>query len=125
MRYRDDHTASHMSHEYFIASRYRNKDTVLDLAQKLREKRKTVYCFIESDASIAHCGTVESDPGETMKKFEATPDWTNDPGVRTIFDSDTDALKASETVILLLPAGKSAHVEAGAAYGFGKNDSDR
>lgn len=30
------------------------------------------------------------------------------------------ALRNSEALILLLPAGKSAHIEAGTAYGLGK-----
>ena len=32
-----------------------------------------------------------------------------------------NALRNSQNLILLLPAGKSAHIEAGAAYGMGKH----
>ena len=31
-----------------------------------------------------------------------------------------NALRGSEALVLLLPAGKSAHMEAGVAYGLGK-----
>lgn len=55
-----------------------------------------------------------------MKKFESIPDWTTNPAVKEIFDVDMTALKDSEALILLLPAGKSAHMEAGVAYGMGK-----
>ncbi len=110
-----------MKYQYFIASRYRNKDTVLELAHKLREKGKTLYCFIESETSLKHVGGLGADPEEAMKGFEALPDWTNNPAVREVFEMDMNALKDSENVILLLPAGKSAHIEAGAAYGLGKN----
>ena len=37
-----------------------------------------------------------------------------------IFQKDMKPLKESETLILLLPAGKSGHIEAGVAYGLGK-----
>lgn len=43
-----------------------------------------------------------------------------DPSVRIIFDHDLDGLKKSEKFLLALPAGKSAHIEAGIAYGLGK-----
>ncbi len=55
-----------------------------------------------------------------MKKLEAIPDWRNDPGVRNIFETDMAALRASDALVLLLPAGKSAHMETGVAYGLGK-----
>ena len=37
-----------------------------------------------------------------------------------MFDADMEGIQNSETLILLLPAGKSAHLEAGYAYGLGK-----
>ena len=103
-----------MKHDYFIASRFRNKTDVLDLTAKLREKGKSVYCFVEEyDDSQT--------PEEYMLQFENTPDWKNAPAIREMFEKDMSALKDSDTLILLLPAGKSAHVEAGAAFGFGKH----
>ncbi len=55
-----------------------------------------------------------------MKEFESIPDWRNSPRVREIFETDMQALKDSDALILLLPAGKSAHMEVGVAYGLGK-----
>lgn len=102
-----------MKYTYFIASRYRNKDAVLDLTEKLRVKGKSVYCFVEgSDDSLS--------PEEYMQKFENTPDWINNSFIKQMFETDMEALKHSENFVLLLPAGKSAHVEAGTAYGLGK-----
>ena len=43
-----------------------------------------------------------------------------DSRVRTIFEHDLDGLKKSENFLLVLPAGKSSHIEAGIAYGLGK-----
>lgn len=111
-----------MTYNYFIASRFRNKDTVLELAQKIRATGKTVYAFIESESSIRHVADLENtDPEEAMKAFEARPNWQNDPAVKEIFETDMTALKNSDALVLLLPAGKSAHMEAGTAYGLGKH----
>jgi|SRR5579885_1875971 len=103
-------------YQYFIASRWRNRDSVLELAKKLRQKGKVVYCFMETDKFHSFA----ADPEETMQQFEATPDWKNSTMIQQIFKKDMDALKASETIVLLLPAGKSAHIEAGVGYGLGK-----
>lgn len=111
-----------MKYSYFIASRWRNKEAVLDLTKKIRKKGKTVYCFIEGDGTDYELKDLEGKhtPEEFMAKFESIPDWTTDPAVKEIFAVDMNALRESEALILLLPAGKSAHMEAGAAYGMGK-----
>ena len=94
---------------------------VLDLSRKLRKKCKTVYCFIESETSIKNVGDLDEKAEDAIEKFESISDWNINPIVREVFEADMKALKESETVILLLPAGKSAHLEAGVAYGLGKN----
>lgn len=105
-----------MQYDYFVASRWRNRDSVLELVKKIREKGKSVYCFMETDSYHS----VDDDPEEVMAAFEATEDWKNTQMLQDIFTKDMDALKASETLLLLLPAGKSAHIEAGTAYGMNK-----
>ncbi len=47
-------------------------------------------------------------------------DFYNNKYFKEIFDEDLDGLKNAEKVILLLPAGTSAHMEAGIAFGLGK-----
>lgn len=114
LRDSSDLILNNMQYNYFIASRFRNKEQVIDLTEKLRAKGKTVYCFVEDyDDS--------STPEEYMQKFENIPNWQEDQSVKGMFEKDMHALKNSETLILLLPAGKSAHIEAGAAYGMRKN----
>lgn len=105
-----------MKYQYFVCSRWRNKNQVLELVKKLREKGKTVYCFLESPI-VAH--RINNDPDEDMKDFEKR-DWKSDPYVKEVFDYDMKSLRESECLVMLLPAGNSAHVEAGAAYGMGK-----
>lgn len=110
-----------MHYDYFVASRYRNKPEVLRLVHTLQEKGKSVYSFIESEASLKHVGGIEEDPHEQMKKYEARDNWKEDMAIREIFESDMSALRNSSALVMLLPAGKSVHIEAGAAYGLGKN----
>ena len=43
-----------------------------------------------------------------------------DSRVRTIFEHDLMGLKNSDNFLMVLPAGKSSHIEAGIAYGQGK-----
>lgn len=105
-----------MHYNYFVASRWRNRDEVFALVNTIRAKGKSVYNFMENDPYHSS----DEDPEEVMKGFEATEDWKNTPMMKDIFFKDMEALKASDAVILLLPAGKSAHIEIGAAYGMKK-----
>ncbi len=106
-----------LQYDFFIASRWRNQNIILELLQKLRNKGKTVYCFLENKEQYM---TITDNPEETMKIYESTKDWKNDTNARQMFDNDLQGLKDSRVLLLLLPAGKSAHVEAGIAFGLGK-----
>lgn len=109
-----------MKYDYFVASRYRNKPEVLRLTKGLEEKGKKVYCFMLSDASVKHVGEISENTEEQMKRYESRENWQKDPAIQEIFESDMQALRESDVLIMLLPAGKSVHIEAGAAYGMGK-----
>jgi len=103
-------------YDFFVSGRWRNRDNVLDLTHKIREKGFKVYCFLEADHSAAR---LHNDPEEDMKKFEAR-DWRNDSYVKEVFHNDMEGQRKSDVFVMLLPAGKSCHIEAGAAYGMGK-----
>ncbi|KKS04791.1 MAG: hypothetical protein UU56_C0003G0079 [Candidatus Curtissbacteria bacterium GW2011_GWA2_41_24] len=60
------------------------------------------------------------DPEKVMKSFESIPDWRNNKTIKRIFKIDLQGLKDSMAVIVLLPGGKSTHLEAGIAYGLNK-----
>ncbi len=111
-----------MKYQYFIASRWRNKKEVLELARKLEKKGKRVFNFIESDGAQYQLKEKEEsmDPEDFMNYFESIPNWQKSNAIREVFDVDMNSLRVSETIILLLPAGKSAHIEAGVSYGMGK-----
>ena len=84
-----------MKYDYFVAGRYRNKENVLNLTQRLREKGKSVYCFVESVASVNHVGEIHEDGESAMKRFEDIEDWWNDERVKDVFRSDLEAEKNS------------------------------
>jgi hypothetical protein len=56
-----------------------------------------------------------------MKKYKTTKYFYNDPHFQYLFEKDLKGLKNANTVIMLLPAGNSVHIEAGIAYGLGKS----
>ena len=56
-----------MKYQYFIASRWRNKDQVLELTEKLRGNGKSVYCFLEAPHAVHR---IKNDSVEDMKNLE-------------------------------------------------------
>ena len=63
-------------------------------------------------------GSADDSEEEKMAIFESL-DLKSDV-VLKIFNEDLEHEKASENFLLVLPAGKSGHIEAGIAYGMGK-----
>jgi hypothetical protein len=88
------------------------------LIEKLREKGKTCYNFCLKPGDPEH---PENHPDDQMKVFESTEDFYNNKMFQEYHQRDLDGLKNAEKVILLLPAGTSAHIEAGIAFGWGKS----
>lgn len=103
--------------DYTIVSRFRNKEQCELLIKKLAEKGKTCFNFCDMPADP---NNADAHPEEQMKVFESTKDFHNDEYFRHIFEKDLEGLKNAEKVILLLPAGISAHMEAGIAFGLEK-----
>jgi hypothetical protein len=106
-------------YDFFVAGRWRNREAVKEVLDIIRANGKTAYCFIENlyegeKVEFSLTGDIET----IMQNLESLP--MNDPFIRKIFDIDITAERESESFILVLPAGISGHVEAGAAYGMGK-----
>ena len=107
------------NYDFFVAGRWRNREAVKVVLDLIRASGKTAYCFIENlnegeKVEFSLRGDIET----IMQSLESLP--MNDPFVRKIFDIDIIAERQSENFILVLPAGISGHVEAGAAYGMNK-----
>ncbi len=103
--------------DYTVISKYRNKEQCQYLINKLREKGKSCYSFLDEPADPDN---PEGEAEEQMKAFESTQDFFNNEYFKKLFKKDLEGLKSAREVIMLLPAGNSVHMEAGIAYGLGK-----
>ena len=106
-----------MKYQYFLATRWRNKEIAIPLIDLIKKEGKTIYSCFDSRHNTQR---IKEDPNEAMTIFESKENWQKDQEINDIFHTDMDGLKQSETLIMLLPAGKSSHIEAGVAYGMGK-----
>jgi len=103
--------------KFFIASPWRNKEAVRSLTDALIARGHSAYSFIDSGANLATGRSVI----EEFKTFgHSITDWEDDPLIEKIFSSEMQALKDSDALILLEPAGRSSLTEAGIAHGMGK-----
>lgn len=106
-------------YDFFIAGRWRNYPEVKKVLDTIRSLNKTAYCFIEN---LYEGSKIEfkqdTDIEEIMQRLEALP--REDEFIKNIFENDMQAQRDSDNFLLVLPAGISGHVEAGAAYGMGK-----
>jgi nucleoside 2-deoxyribosyltransferase len=103
--------------DYTIITKFRNKEQCEYLARMLQEKGKTCYNFCDTPADPHN---PSANPEEQMRAFENVKDFFNDEHFRYIFEKDLEGLRKADTVIMLLPAGNSVHMEAGIAFGLGK-----
>lgn len=104
--------------KYFIVSRWRNRDNVIELIDKLKEVvGENVYSFYDFKSNIR---LKEDCPEKVMEEFESLENWEDNKEVKNIFKEVLGTIKKSDAIILLLPAGKSTHIEIGIAYGLGK-----
>src|SRR4051812_12880274 len=106
-------------YDFFIAGRWRNYPEVKKVLDIVRAHNKTAYCFIEnlyegSKVEFKQDVNIES----IMQKLESLP--KDDEFIKHIFENDMQAQRESDIFLLVLPAGISGHVEAGASYGMGK-----
>lgn len=107
------------NYDFFIAGRWRNYPEVKKVLDAVRANNKTAYCFIEnlyegSKVEFKQDASIEN----IMQTLESLP--SDDDFIKHIFENDMQAERDSENFLLVLPAGISGHIEAGAAYGLGK-----
>ena len=105
-------------YEFFIAGRTRNKENILKICDLFDKYNISYYCFLKNDATMDSFGEKEQTGEEKMEIFEKL-DLKSDV-VLKIFHEDLDNEKLSRNLLLVLPAGKSGHMEAGIAYGWGR-----
>jgi hypothetical protein len=106
-----------MQYDFSVVSKFRNKKQVDIFIDKIREKGYTCFNFASTPVDK---NNPNGSPEEQMRAYESTKDFLNDPYSKFLFEKDLEGLKKAKSVILLLPAGTSAHIEIGIAYGLGK-----
>jgi len=108
-----------MKTDFIIVGRTRNIPAIREVCKAIKSIGKTYYCFAENEESHKNAGFDLSDhPDKIADDYECRD--LESSGIRTIFNDDLEGLKSADSLILVLPAGTSSHIEAGIAYGLGK-----
>lgn len=103
----------------YVASSWRCERQPM-VVQVLREAGYVVYDFRNPAPGRNGFHWTEVDPA--WKKWAGTDflGGIQHPIAQAAFDVDMDALKAADVCVLVMPCGRSAHLEAGYAVGAGK-----
>lgn len=104
-------------YEFFIAGRARNKENILKICDIFDKYKISYYCFLKNEDDWGY-GSKDNTPEENQKEFESLG--LKSDIVLNLFHTDLEGLKSSKNLLLVLPAGKAAHIESGIAYGLGK-----
>ena len=104
-------------YEFFIAGRARNKENILKICALFDKYKISYYCFLKNEDDWGY-GNKNQTPEEKQKEFESLS--LKSDIVLNLFHNDLEGEKNSKNLLLVLPAGKAAHIESGIAYGLGK-----
>ena len=107
----------------YLASSWKNQESVLEMAELLRLEGHLVDAFCEEENRVSFnwselFGIMDRE-GVDVTELNAK-DMMNHWRVQVAFKVDKKYLDWSDAVIMLLPCGRSAHLEAGYAVGRGK-----
>lgn len=104
----------------YLASSWKNQEEVLILAETLERHGFEVDAFCRSSDSryAFHWSELVDDEGD-LKYYDAI-EMLADPRTQRAFKEDRKWLDWSECVIMIMPCGRSSHLEGGYAKGQGK-----
>jgi hypothetical protein len=105
----------------YIASSWKNSELAGIVAEYLRGVGHTVDCFCDQSSGryVFHWTELVKTEAE-LQNYDAIS-FLHDARTKWAFSEDKKWLDWAEAVVLVLPAGRSAHLEAGYARGCGKN----
>lgn len=107
----------------YLASSWKNKEAVLEMASLLRDEGHTVDAFCEDDRAVSFNWSdlfaVMDTDGFDITEYDAI-DMMNHWMLQDAFMYDKQQLDWCDAVIMMLPCGRSSHMEAGYAVGRGK-----
>lgn len=92
----------------YIASSWKNRHCVEMLTQLLREKRHTVFSYVENNGEELQSANLG---------FET---WVETPGALKCFEFDSQSAMNADITIYISPSGSDACCEIGMAYAKGK-----
>lgn len=104
-------------YEFFIAGRARNKENILRICDMFDKYNISYYCFLKNEEDWGY-GSPDNTPEENQREFESLG--LKSDVVLNLFNTDLQGERDSKNLLLVLPAGKAAHIESGIAYGLGK-----
>lgn len=108
-----------MKTDFIVVGRTRNIPRILDVCRALDSINKSYYCFATNEDLHKNAGfNLHDHPDKLADDYENRN--LNSHAIQTIFEDDLNGLKAADKLIMVLPAGKSSHIEAGIAYGLNK-----
>ena len=93
-------------YKYFIAGSTRNRENILKVCNIFEDLDIPHYCFLKNKESHIEAGLDVNDEN-LADTFESLP--LNSEQVKIIFRNDLEGEKASESFLLVLPAGKSVN----------------
>ena len=107
----------------YLASSWKNTGAVLEMAALLRREGHTVDAFCEEGREVSFnwsdlFGDMDTE-GLDITEYNAI-DMMDNWMVQDAFMFDKQQLDWADAVIMMLPCGNSAHMEAGYAVGKGK-----
>ena len=104
----------------YIASSWKNQSTVLGLADLLESNGFEVDAFCRStDKRYSFHWSELVDNEDDLKYYDAI-EMLADPRTQRAFKEDKKWLDWADCVVMLMPCGRSSHLEAGYAKGQGK-----
>ncbi len=81
---------------------------------------KDIESLSDNLVSLGHSVVNDTKSKRPEALFTPGDDWRGRTELRKIFEENVTGIEESDTIILLLPAGATAHISAGIGYGFGK-----
>lgn len=108
-----------MTKRIYIASSWAMHKIAIRLAKRLRIEGFEVDCFCD-DSTGRYVFYVGEIVGKHPEEWNAIR-MVSQPQVKKAFAEDKKWLDWCDTLILLVPSGRSAHLEAGYVKGCGKN----
>jgi hypothetical protein len=106
-----------MQTDYMVIGRTRNAHNIQRLVDGIESKSYICYNFLNIPATPE---TPDLPWEEQMKIAESETDFWSSAHYQETFNQDMAGLHNADTVILFLPAGLAAHMEAGVAFGLNK-----